>query len=175
MPASVKVVPASDGKASSSSSGDDLSSAIGRPASRTKVCGWSGSMDSAAQVVLHTPSKLDTRIVFVKVFIFSPQLKITPLPTFEVAGGRTRVRWQRVSARLSHRKFSARTRNCQRHRPCELQTSVGDLTIDCGHTDKIGMAVSMARKNVSVRCCPTHQSGRCSANMWRSSAVCVNA
>lgn len=90
MPASVKVVPASDGKASSSSSGDDLSSAIGRPASRTKVCGWSGSMDSAAQAVLHTPSKLDTRIVFVKVFIFSPQLKITPLPTFEVAGGRNK-------------------------------------------------------------------------------------
>ena len=90
MPASVKVVPASDGKASSSSSGDDLSSAIGRPASRTKVCGWSGSMDSAAQVVPHTASKLVTRIVFVKVFIFSPQLKITPWPTFEVAGGRNK-------------------------------------------------------------------------------------
>lgn len=46
-------------------------------------------MGSAAQGALHTPSKLDIRIVFVKVFIFSPQLKITPWPNHEVAGGRT--------------------------------------------------------------------------------------
>jgi len=74
-----------------------------------------------------------------------------------------------------HRKPSACARSCQRHRPCELQTSVGDLTIDCEHTDKIGMAVSMARKNVSVRCCLTLESGRCSASMWWSSSVFVKA
>jgi hypothetical protein len=47
-------------------------------------------MGSAAQVVPHTANKLVTRIVFVKVFIFSPQLKITPWPNFEVVGGRNK-------------------------------------------------------------------------------------
>jgi len=70
--ASVNVVPASDGKASSSSSGGDLSSAGGTTPSSIKVCCSSAGMFSAAQVVPHTASKLVTRIVFVKVFIFSP-------------------------------------------------------------------------------------------------------
>jgi hypothetical protein len=47
-------------------------------------------MGSAAQVVPHTANKLVTRIVFVKVFIFPPQLKIPLWPNFEVAGGRNK-------------------------------------------------------------------------------------
>ena len=75
IPASVNVVPASDGKASSSSSGGELSSAGGIPPSSIKVWCSSSGMGSAAQVVPHTASKLVTRIFFVKVFIFPPTAK----------------------------------------------------------------------------------------------------
>jgi hypothetical protein len=166
IPASVNVAPASEGKASSSSSGGDLSSAGGTPPPSIKVCCSSAGMFSAAQDALQTASKLVTRIVFVKVFICSPTAKDYALRELRSSwGSQQAIRWLRISARPSHRKPSARARSCQRHRPCELQTSVSVLTIDCEHTDKVGMAVSMARKNASARCCPTLESGRCSANM----------
>jgi hypothetical protein len=75
MPASVNVVPASDGKASISSSGDDSSAAGCKSLPKTYTAPSSKVKGSAAQGVLHTDSKLDTSIVFVKVFIFSPTAK----------------------------------------------------------------------------------------------------
>jgi len=100
IPASVNVVPASAGKASSRSSGGAISFADVIPLPRTKVWRSSGGMASAAQDVPHTASKLVTRIVFVKVFIFSPQQKIPPGPRFEVAGGCNRWAMARVQGEI---------------------------------------------------------------------------
>jgi hypothetical protein len=91
MPASMNVEPASDGKPSINSSGGKSLAADGKSLPNTKTAPSSKVKGSAAQDVLHTANKLVTRIFFVKVFIFSPQLKITPWPNFEVAGGRNKA------------------------------------------------------------------------------------